>query len=142
MKQNYFNITLVLLIIVFLVLGCGDAKNAKVAGEIAIADFHQHFNNGQIGEIYNTSHSNFRTTTPVEDFNKLMSAVSRKLGKVKSTANQDWNIKVFNLITSVVMVQNTEFEQGKGTETFTFEMDGEKAVLLGYYINSSDLIAK
>ncbi|MGQ0542979.1 MAG: hypothetical protein ACT4O9_14175 [Blastocatellia bacterium] len=142
MRQNHFNITIVLLFFVFLILGCTEAKNARPAAEFAIAEFHERFNHGQIGEIYHAAHSNFKAATTEDEFNKLMNAVTRKLGKVKSTTNQNWNVKAFNLTTTIVMVQNTEFEQGKGTETFTFAIDGEKAVLLGYYINSSDLIFK
>jgi len=40
------------------------------------------------------------------------------------------------------LTQNTTFEQGTGTETFTFEMEGDKAVSVGYNINSKDLILK
>ena len=38
--------------------------------------------------------------------------------------------------------QRMTFEQGTGTEVFTFEMDGDKAVLVGYKINSKELILK
>jgi hypothetical protein len=41
-----------------------------------------------------------------------------------------------------VLTQTTTFEQGTGTEVFTFQMQGDKAVLVGYKINSKDLILK
>jgi hypothetical protein len=71
-----------------------------------------------------------------------MSAVQRKLGKVTQTSNAGFNVRTFNLTTTVVLNQNTTFEQGTGTEVFTFQMNGEKAVLVGYNINSKDLILK
>ena len=66
----------------------------------------------------------------------------RKLGKVTQTANAGFNVNTFNLTTRVVLNQNTTFEQGNATEVFTFEMNGEKAVLVGYNINSTELILK
>lgn len=142
MKCNFFNLGLIILFFIALVIGCSEAKNAKPAAETAIGDFHQLFNEGRISDIYKSCAPDFRSATTETEFNELMSAVSRKLGKEISTTNQNWNVKNFNLSTSIVMVQNTEFEQGYGTETFTFEINGDKAILLGYYINSNDLITK
>jgi len=71
-----------------------------------------------------------------------MGAVQRKLGKVTSTSNAGWTVNSYNLTTTVLMTQKTVFEKGEGTESITFEMDGEKAVLLGYNIQSMDLITK
>ena len=41
-----------------------------------------------------------------------MELVSRKLGEVKSTKNENWNIRTFNLTTKIILIQNTEFEKG------------------------------
>jgi len=40
------------------------------------------------------------------------------------------------------MTQKTVFENGQSTESFTFAIDGTNAVLLGYNIQSMDLITK
>ena len=50
-------------------------------------------------------------------------AVQRKLGKVTQTANAGFNIRSFNFVTTVVLTQNTTFEQGTGTEIFTWVGD-------------------
>ena len=71
-----------------------------------------------------------------------MGAVQRKLGKVTQTSTAGFNVRTFNFTTTVVLTQSTTFEQGTGTEAFTFQMEGEKAVLVGYNINSKDLILK
>ena len=42
----------------------------------------------------------------------------------------------------MVLIQKTTFERGSGTETFNFQMDAEKAKLVGYNISSKDLILK
>lgn len=44
--------------------------------------------------------------------------------------------------TTAVLTQNTEFERGKGVETFTFVVSGSSCTLQGYYINSQDMMIK
>jgi hypothetical protein len=43
---------------------------------------------------------------------------------------------------SAVVTQNTEFEQGKGVETFTYVISGGSCTLQGYNINSQDMMTK
>ena len=69
-----------------------------------------------------------------------MAAVHRKLGLATRTTNKNWSMRRFNLQTSVMLVQQTQFEHGAATETFTFVVRGESATLLGYNIQSVDLI--
>jgi hypothetical protein len=40
------------------------------------------------------------------------------------------------------MTQQTVFEHGQGTESFTFALAGTNAVLVAYNIQSMDLITK
>ena len=114
----------------------------KQAAEQSVADFHKLYNDGKLAEIYSASHSNFKGATTEKQFLEFVGAVQRKLGKVTQTSNTGFKVRTFNLTTSVVLNQSTTFEQGTGTETFTFQMEGEKAILTGYNINSKDLILK
>jgi len=114
----------------------------KKAAEQGVADFHKICNEGKFAEIYAAGHSTFKSATKEKEFLDFVGAVQRKLGKVTQTSNVGFNVRTFNFTTMVVLTQSTTFEQGTGTETFTFEMDGDKAVLLGYNINSKDLILK
>ena len=122
--------------------GCGGMFKGKKAAEQSVADFHKLYNDGKFTEIYSAGHSKFKGSTTEKQFLEFIGAVQRKLGKVTQTANAGFNVRAFNFTTTVVLNQNTTFEQGTGMETFTFEMDGEKAVLVGYNINSKDLILK
>ena len=61
-----------------------------------------------------------------QKYDDFMGAVQRKLGKVTSSSNATWNVQSFNMKTSVVMTQKTIFEHGQGTESFTFELDGDE----------------
>ena len=122
--------------------GCGGMFKGKQAAEQGVADFHKLCNEGQLAEIYAAAHSKLKSVTKEKEFLEFVGAVQRKLGKVIQTANAGFNVRTFNFTTTVVLTQNTTFEHGTGTETFTFEMDGDKAVLVGYNINSKDLILK
>ena len=93
-------------------------------------------------DIRTAADSKFKSGTSEKEWSDLMGAVQRKLGKVTSTSNAGFNVRTFNLTTTVVLQQKTTFEQGSGNETFTFEMNGDKAVLVGYNIASKDLIIK
>ena len=122
--------------------GCGAMFKGKKAAEQSIAEFHKLANEGKFSEIYSTSHSKFKSATTEKQLLELLEAVQRKLGKVTKTANAGFNVRTFNLTTTVVLTQTTTFEQGTGTETFTFLMDGDRAVLAGWQINSNELIVK
>jgi hypothetical protein len=104
--------------------------------------FHAKLDSGRFDEIYSTADDAFRNAGPKEKVLELFSAVEKKLGKVKSSSTKTWNVKTFNFVTRVVLVAETEFEHGKGTETFTFRVSGGKASLIGYNMNSLDMMTQ
>ena len=122
--------------------GCGGVFNGKGAAETAIAHFHALYNQGNLDEIWKEADPQFCAASTKPKYDEFMGAVERKLGKVVSSANAGWNVKTFNFNTTIAMAQNTVFEHGQGTESFTFAMSGTNAVLVGYNIQSMDLIVK
>ena len=122
--------------------GCGKLTQDKAEGEKAVADFHALYNQGKVEDIWKQADPQFRTSTTKQQYDDLMGAVQRKLGKVVSTSNSRWQVRSFNLNTSVLLSQNTAFEHGQGIESFTFALKGTNAVLVGYNIQSMDLITK
>jgi hypothetical protein len=137
--------TLKLALVLFAVMAlisCGGFANGKAASEKAIVLFHELYNQGKLEDIWIGADPKFRATATKQKFDELMDAVQRKLGKVTATSNTTWNVKNVNLQTTVLMTQATVFENGQGTESFTFTMNGTNAVLLGYNIQSMDLITK
>jgi hypothetical protein len=123
-------------------VGCGGLTKGKGAAEKAIARFHEQYNEGKLDDIWKEADPRFRAGAPREAYEQFMSALQRKLGKVTSTANAAWNVKSYNFNTTIAMTQTTVFEKGEGTESFTFAMDGTNAVLVGYKIDSMDLITR
>lgn len=132
----------VVLALVLMVSGCPGMFKGKQASEKGVAEFHKLYNEGKFKEIFDASSADMKTATPEQKFLDFMGAIQRKLGKVTETTNAGFNINTFNLTTRIVLNQNTKFEQGDATEVFTFEMKGDNAVLVGYNINSTDLILK
>jgi Protein of unknown function (DUF4019) len=122
--------------------GCGGMIKGKPAAERAIAHFHNLYNEGKVDEIWTDADPGFRSASTKEKYEALMAAVQRKLGKVVSSSNSIWNVRSFNMKTTVLMNQDTKFENGQGIESFTFAVNGTNAVLVGYNIQSADLITK
>jgi len=129
------------LIAVFL-SGCGNMTKGKAAAKSQIPVFHEQFNAGNLQAIVDAAHPEMLKASSASEITNFIGVVRRKLGKVTDSQEQTWKMNTFNGVTTVVLVQNTTFEQGKGTETFTFRIQKEKASLLGYNINSQDLIMK
>jgi len=122
--------------------GCGGVIKGKPAAQRAVVEFHDLFNQGKFDEIWKDADPKFRDASTRQKYDEFIGAVSRKLGKVTSTSNAGWNIKSVNFKTTIVMTQKTVFENGGGTEIFTFALDGTNAVLLCWNVQSMDLITK
>ncbi|MGH8020949.1 MAG: hypothetical protein ACREIA_22235 [Opitutaceae bacterium] len=125
-----------------LLAGCSDTVKGKFVAEPQVAVSHQRLNAKQFEGIYTEAHDDFRKAAPKGKVLELFSAIDRKLGPAKSWSTTNWNVRTFNFVTTVVLVEDTTFERGRGTETFTFRVSGDKATLVGYNINSLDMMTK
>jgi hypothetical protein len=125
-----------------LLASCRDTVEGKSLAEPQVAAFHEQLAAKRYEEIYSGAGEEFQKAAPKEKVTELFAAINRKLGKVKSTSTKTWNVRSMNLKTMVVLVMETEFEQGQATETFTFRVSDGKAVLLGYNINSLDMMIR
>ncbi len=119
--------------------GCG-MSSAKPKAESAMAAFHSQLNAGDLDSIWNTADEAFRSSVKRDKYDKFIGAVHRKLGNVVKTTTVNWSVNSRNFKTSVVLVQDTEFEHGAGSETFTYNVSGDDVKLAGYNIQSSDLV--
>lgn len=119
--------------------GCG-VSSSRHHAEAAIDVFHSELNAGDFDAIWNGADDRFRKAATRENYDKFVGAVHRKLGRALRTSNQNWSMRNLNLETSIVLVQHTEFEYGAGTETFTFSVEGDAVRLIGYHIESNELV--
>lgn len=121
--------------------GCDIKKNATLA-EAAADDFHLKFNLGRFRDIYTAAHPDFKSSMSEADFIKLCEAMQRKLGQFRSATHGAWRISGHGADTRVAVTLDSVFEKGKGTETFTFRIDGPACTMKEYHINSLDLMVK
>ena len=106
----------------------------------AASEFHGLYDVEDYDKIFDTAHADFKASKPKAEIISFVRSVREKLGKVKSSNRTGWQANSMNMKTNVVLTFSTEFENGKGEETFTYRIADGKATLLGWYVNSNDLI--
>jgi hypothetical protein len=94
----------------------------------------------QFDQIYTETSDEFKKATTAQEFVDLLSAVDRKLGSVKRTTKNAWNVNFHSSGTFVTLGFKTQFERGAGDETFTYRLADGNALLVGYHITSNALI--
>jgi uncharacterized protein DUF4019 len=123
------------------VSSCSLTKGREI-GERAVVQFHNQFNAGQYHEIYAQSDEGFRKAASEADTLALFEAVRRKLGTVKNTNQTGWHVNSMPAGTMVTLSYDVDFSEGKGTEQFVFKLNGDKALLFNYNINSPLFITR
>lgn len=118
---------------------CNPVKSTAEA-EKAAAEFHTLFDAEDFEQIFDTAHADFKSSQPKVATINFLRSVREKLGPVKSTNRTGWQAKSFNMKTNVVLTFETEFENGRGVETFTYRIADGSAILLGWHVNSNALI--
>lgn len=133
-----FRIGLVVVFSIFLA-ACGTQESVEDAA-IEIDRFHERLDEGQINAIWESAGEQLRDATPKAEFAQLMNAVRGKLGDTETSEQTGWRVNATTGGTFVIVGRETEFERGTGSETFTFVRDGEQLLLVGYNINSKEMM--
>jgi hypothetical protein len=121
---------------------CKDFAVSKSLADKEIVQFHDRFNQQKFNELYLLSHAEMKTASTEADFIMFLKQVFEKLGKCIRSTEDVWRVNSKNLSTTIVLTQKSEFEFGKGVETFTFAVSAESCLLKGFYINSPNLKGK
>ena len=127
------------LVTALLLAGCSGGESVKAA-ESAIGTFHIELNTGRYEQIYAASDPQFKKAVSEPDFEKLLGAVHDKLGAYQTGKNAGWRVNYNTGGNNVVVQFDSTFEKGKAVETFTYAGEGNAIRLLGYNINSNQLI--
>ena len=132
------------LLIFALLVACTSIAQ-KGAAEAAVNQFHDRLDAASYDQIYDGSDDRFKATATREQFAKVLTAIHDKLGKV--TASKQTNFSAqdragTDVGSYVQLVYDTQFASGRGTETFTWRVDGGQVRLYSYNINSADLITR
>lgn len=117
----------------------GDQTEAANWG---VVHFHEMLDGQQFDAIYDQSSEDLKKVATKADMVALLAAVHRKLGNMKSTARQTWNINYNTGGTFVSAFYKTTFAEGEAQEQFVFRVEGKTAQLAGYHISSNALILK
>jgi len=130
----------VALVISMSLVGCQGFVNGKAYSETAIAQFHEHYNQSKFEEIWKGADPRFRDAGKRETYDQFMAKVRGKLGQVVKSSESGFNIQQLNMETICYITEATTFENGEGVEQFSFKINGNQALLVGYNVNSNDLI--
>ncbi len=124
-----------------LLLGACSASQDISLAQAAATHFHEMVSAGQFAQIYEQADDSFKKTTTAEQLARFLSTIDRKLGAVKTSASNGWNVNYNTSGTSVTLRYQTQFEHGTAAETFVYRFADGKSLLAGYNITSNDLIA-
>lgn len=121
------------------VSGSGSGGQIKLA-EAETARFHARLDAEKYHEIWQASSDVFHKAATEEQINRIYTAVSTKLGKVKTSKQVQWRENWGTGGHLVEIVMDTTFEKGTGVETLTFLEEDQRLKLAGYHINSTDMM--
>jgi hypothetical protein len=120
--------------------GCGLKEKFKDA-DAEVARFHAALDAERWQWIWDMTGPSLRETTKQADFQKILQAVHRKLGKVKASKQVGWNANASTSGSTLTVTTQTTFERGSGTEEFVFAKDADQPLkLAGYHINSQEMM--
>ena len=128
-----------LALIVLAVVSCSSSEDVATA-EREVQSFHEAFNAGQFDKIWDGAAEDLKKGSGKEEFVGLLQTVDRKLGKTTAGKRENWTVNYGTGGTTVKLVFETSFAKGKGTETFAYRISGKKALLVGYNLNSKNLL--
>ena len=121
-------------------VACSVGASTKAA-EQGVANFHDAMNAGRHASIYDRSSSELKSAITRDEFVKLLAGLRGKLGKFKTGKTTNWNVNSGTAGTFVTLNREAQFEKGPGTEEFVFRIEGQRAVLAGYHVNSNLLLS-
>src|SRR5262245_33187472 len=112
------------------------------ASDAAAAEFHEKLNNEQYHEIYTEADHLFQESGKEEDYTKFFRGIHDKLGKAGNAKLQNINLNTNMQGSFATIIYDTAYERGSAVETFTWRRDGGRLLLVGYNIQSPELVKK
>lgn len=107
-----------------------------------VAAFHQKLNQEQYHDIYANSTRQFQKASSEQDITQLFNAIHTKLGNAVSSNRTNVFVNATTSGNFVRCNYDTTFERGKGQETFNWLLVNDQLTLMGYNIESRDLVVK
>lgn len=117
-----------------LLIGCGG--KSREAAQAATEKFRLRVLRGAYGEIYAQAAPEFRAAASEEQFEKLMKAIDRRLGRFESAATPAWRVNIGTGGKTVFLGYKSLFEKGNASEEFVWRPDEPEPKLAAYNIQS------
>jgi hypothetical protein len=118
---------------------CNPAANLGEAAD-QIDRYQFHYTMGEFDDMYAMTGPAFREAAGRDQFGDFVRVVSTRLGPIESTERVNFNVNTSPTGTLTVVTMRTRFEQGDGTETYTFSGHGEGMKIEGWKVNSQRLM--
>lgn len=128
--------------LLLLVMACGSPTQGKSAAEAEVLVFRELLQDRQFEALYQRSSSEFRASAPRQDVLALFDAIDRKLGPLQHAELVNSQVNSRNLVTTVALVYESQYEGGMATETFTYRIRDNGAEMLGYNIDSLAMLIR
>jgi hypothetical protein len=127
-----------------LLSACSFQEDAALADR-CVARFHEQLDAEQYHEIYTQSDRALQGAASEADLARLLGSVHGKLGTVKASANQSWNVQ--HPFTGPVRARvearyATTFSKANAVESFLVVIEGEQCRLAGYNVNSNAFVVE
>lgn len=119
--------------------GCGLLDGVDTA-EKAVGTFHEQYNAGNFEAMYDKGADDLRSTEARDEFITTLASLRAKLGQVRGSERTGFNSRIDSDGTFVQLEYETDFENGAGTEEFTWAISDGQARLLGYNVTSKALL--
>lgn len=144
MNQTFSRVWWAILLLTLTIAGTSSCSLTKGKGiaEAAVKKFHDQYNAGKFGDIYQDTDDQFKKVTSEKELVDLLQAVQRKLGAVKTAKSSGWGVNTTTAGTMATLSYDVDFNEGRGTEQFVFHINGDTARLVRYNINSPLLITR
>lgn len=118
---------------------CNPVANLEEARD-KVDIYQTHYSNSELDDMYAMTSVEFRRTSPRADFENFVGLIENRLGAIETTKQQGFNINTTPAGTVTVVTMLTQFEQGEGTETYTFIGSGAGMKVHGWQVNSNRLL--
>lgn len=123
----------------FALAGCG-LLDGVAAAEEAVITFHERYNASSFDAMYDAGAQDLRATEARSEFITTLTSLRAKLGQVRESRRTAFNSRIDSDGTFIELEYETDFENGKGTEEFTWAISDGQATLLGYNVTSRALL--
>lgn len=123
-------------------LACTNPFKAGQMSDASVAAFHQKLDQAQFHDMYANTSPEFQRASSEKDITDLFNAVHTKLGNVVSANRTGIYMNATTRGNFVRTTYETTFARGKGTETFNWLLANDQLSLVGYHIESRDLVIR